>query len=80
MLDHPIFTGVESPSTFTRYHSWAVNWNDFEERKDVAIIAHVDEEVMALSTSDNSLIGIQFHPESILSREGPKIIKNFLAM
>ena len=72
-----IFKGIAQPFEATRYHSLVVDRktlsNDFE------ISAWTDqEEVMGIRHREYLLEGIQFHPESILTREGKNILKNFL--
>lgn len=72
-----IFKGIPSPFEATRYHSLIV------ERKSLPpcleIIAWTKEkEIMGLKHKDFPLWGVQFHPESILTREGKDILSNFL--
>ena len=73
-----IFRGVENGFTATRYHSLAL------ERESVSdeifeISAWTDDKVvMGIRHKFYPLEGIQFHPESILTTEGPKIIRNWL--
>lgn len=72
-----IFKNIENPFEATRYHSLAIKKdtliNDFE------ISAWtVDGEIMGIRHKKFLLEGVQFHPESILTREGKKILKNFL--
>lgn len=73
-----IFQGVKNPFEATRYHSLIV------ERKSLPdcleITAETEEkEIMALRHKGHRAYGVQFHPESILTGEGKKILKNFLA-
>lgn len=72
-----IFKNVENPFEATRYHSLAIRKetliNDFE------ISAWtVDGEIMGIRHKKLPIEGVQFHPESILTKEGKKILKNFL--
>ena len=72
----PLFTGVPSPFEATRYHSLIV-----EEPlpDDLEVTAFTEEgEVMALRHKDRPVVGVQFHPESILTEYGPRILQNFL--
>lgn len=75
--DDGLFDGLDNPFEATRYHSLIVKRDtipDFLE-----ITAETDEgEVMGLKHNDYRLYGVQFHPESILTKEGKKILKNFL--
>ncbi len=72
----PLFTGVPSPFEATRYHSLIVE----EPLPDVLLVTAFTEagEVMALKHRDYPVVGVQFHPESILTRFGPRILQNFL--
>jgi len=72
-----IFRNVKNPLIATRYHSLVVSNEKFPE--DLIITAKSDdEEIMAVQHKSNLIFGVQFHPESILTFEGKKIIKNFL--
>jgi anthranilate synthase/phosphoribosyltransferase len=76
--DHPIFEGVPDQLQATRYHSLIV-----EEPLPEALmpIAWTEEgELMGLSHRSYPVIGLQFHPESILTGEGKRILQNFLEM
>ncbi|MTI88017.1 MAG: aminodeoxychorismate/anthranilate synthase component II [Balneolaceae bacterium] len=72
-----IFRGLSEGFTATRYHSLIL---DAESIPDVLeITAHSDDGVvMGIRHKDHPIEGIQFHPESILTVEGPKIISNWL--
>ena len=73
-----IFHGLPSPFNATRYHSLVV----YEPLPDcLEVIAFTDRgEVMALQHKRFPVIGVQFHPESILTEHGKEILRNFLAM
>ncbi|MBN2303424.1 MAG: aminodeoxychorismate/anthranilate synthase component II [Anaerolineae bacterium] len=75
-LGTPLFTGVPSPFEATRYHSLIVE----EPLPDsLAVTAFTEAgEVMALRHKDYPIVGVQFHPESILTKFGTRILKNFL--
>lgn len=75
--DKGILNGLPNPFTATRYHSLAV----VEETlpPELKIVAYTsDGEIMGLMHQTSQLYGLQFHPESILSREGKRIINAFL--
>ncbi|HRO24114.1 MAG TPA: gamma-glutamyl-gamma-aminobutyrate hydrolase family protein, partial [Promineifilum sp.] len=75
---HGLFNGVPSPFTATRYHSLIV-----EEAmpESLAVTAFTrDGEVMALQHKEYPVVGVQFHPESILTEHGKRILQNFLSM
>ena len=72
-----LFRGVENPFEATRYHSLIVDKDTVG--KDLAVTAWTaDQEIMGLRHRTAPLFGVQFHPESILTTEGKKILKNFL--
>jgi anthranilate synthase component 2 len=72
----PLFTGIPNPFEATRYHSLIVE----EPLPDVlAVTAFTEQgEVMALRHREYPVVGVQFHPESILTRFGPRLLQNFL--
>ncbi|MBI5930305.1 MAG: aminodeoxychorismate/anthranilate synthase component II [Chloroflexi bacterium] len=71
-----LFTGVPSPFVATRYHSLIVE----EPLPDcLSVTAFTEEgEVMALRHKENPVVGVQFHPESILTTYGVRILQNFI--
>jgi len=72
-----IFKGVKNPFEATRYHSLLVERKSFP--KTLKITAQTkDKEIMGLQHVKYPIYGVQFHPESILTLEGKKILKNFL--
>ena len=74
-----IMQGLPKPFTATRYHSLAVEENSVPD--DLAISARSsDGTVMGLRHKHLPVEGVQFHPESILCEEGPRLLRNFLDM
>ncbi|MEG2812792.1 MAG: aminodeoxychorismate/anthranilate synthase component II [Clostridium sp.] len=72
-----IFEGVNTPTTVMRYHSLIVT--KIDENKELVVTALTKEgEVMALKHRKYPVYGMQFHPESIFTKEGKKMIKNFI--
>jgi len=72
-----VFKGVKNPFEATRYHSLVVERKSFP--KTLAITAETkDKEIMGLKHKTYPVYGVQFHPESILTAEGKKILMNFL--
>jgi anthranilate synthase/aminodeoxychorismate synthase-like glutamine amidotransferase len=71
-----VFNGVPSPFNATRYHSLIVE----EPLPDcLQVIAFTSEgEVMGLHHKEYPVVGVQFHPESILTEHGKRILANFL--
>ena len=77
VADEPIFTGMERDFTVGRYHSWVVSRDELPSCLEVT--AESDEgHIMALRHKTLNVHGIQFHPESVLTPEGKKMIQNFL--
>jgi len=73
-----VFRGVSNPFEATRYHSLVVSAFDIPPSLRVTAYSLEDCEVMGLRHVEYPIEGVQFHPESILTREGKKILKNFL--
>jgi anthranilate synthase/aminodeoxychorismate synthase-like glutamine amidotransferase len=72
-----LFKGLKNPFEATRYHSLVVERKSFP--KALRITAETkDGEVMGLEHASYPVYGVQFHPESILTLEGKKLLKNFL--
>src|SRR4030067_1072965 len=71
-----IFSGLPNPFTATRYHSLIVKEESLPA--DLEVTAHTaDGEVMGLKLKGFPVFGVQFHPESILTRDGKQILQNF---
>lgn len=76
-----IFRGLSNPFTATRYHSLIVEREQVSEPFTVSAWCEDDpSEVMAIRDSARGIDGVQFHPESFLTLEGPKLLANFLAI
>ena len=72
-----IFTGVSNPFMATRYHSLIISPENFPD--DLEVTARTDDGViMGVRHKRFPIEGVQFHPESILTHEGKKIIRNWL--
>jgi anthranilate synthase/aminodeoxychorismate synthase-like glutamine amidotransferase len=72
-----VFTGLESPLTVTRYHSLIVERGGFPDQ--LAITASSpDGEIMALRHRQHPVVGVQFHPEAVLTEGGYHLLRNFL--
>ena len=73
----PLFAGLPEKIPVARYHSLAVRKETLPDT--LREIARTDDgEVMAVAHREFMLYGLQFHPESILTPDGKRIIKNFL--
>jgi anthranilate synthase component 2 len=74
-----ILEGVGNPFEAGRYHSLVVLRDGLP--RDLGVIAWTDDGVvMGMEHRELPRFGVQFHPESILTPEGPKIVENFLAL
>jgi anthranilate synthase/aminodeoxychorismate synthase-like glutamine amidotransferase len=75
-----VFKGLESPFQATRYHSLVINPKNFPD-DELEITAHTEEgEIMGVKHKKYDIHGVQFHPESILTFVGKKILGNFLGI
>lgn len=74
-----IFGGIPKEFEAGRYHSWKVSRNGLPDN--IEVTAEDDAgDIMAFSIKNSRAFGIQFHPESIMTRDGEQMIKNFLAL
>ena len=74
---HPLFTGMPDYFDVGRYHSLAVVPETLPDELEILAVAD-DGEIMAVGHKEKAVYGLQFHPESILTPNGPDIIRNFL--
>ncbi|MFO0928912.1 MAG: aminodeoxychorismate/anthranilate synthase component II [Gemmataceae bacterium] len=75
-----VFAGMSNPFEATRYHSLVIRRETFHN-PDFVVSAWTDEgEIMGVRHRTWPLHGVQFHPESFLTLEGPTLLQNFLAM
>ena len=74
-----IFQGLKNPFLAVRYHSLAVEEASLPKDFEVSARAE-DQEIMAIQHKKYPLEGVQFHPESILTEEGKKLLANFLRL
>lgn len=72
-----VYRGLENPFTATRYHSLAVEEASLPAELEVTARTEIGE-LMGLRHTECPLEGVQFHPESFLTAEGPKLLDNFL--
>ncbi|MBL6955411.1 MAG: aminodeoxychorismate/anthranilate synthase component II [Chlorobium phaeobacteroides] len=72
-----IFAGIDNPFIATRYHSLIVERETLPEELTVRAWTE-DRIIMGMDCRSLNLYGVQFHPESIMTREGKQIIRNFL--
>lgn len=73
----PLFTGIPNPFEATRYHSLIVKEETLP--KELMVTAFTESgEIMGLRHKHYPIVGVQFHPESILTRFGMRMLENFL--
>lgn len=72
-----LFNGLPSTISVGRYHSWVVDTENFPEELAVTAISP-EGQIMALKHRKYNVRGIQFHPESVLTPDGKKIMENWL--
>jgi anthranilate synthase/aminodeoxychorismate synthase-like glutamine amidotransferase len=74
-----LFKGLDNPFEATRYHSLVVRRETLPDCLEVT--AETDEkEIMGLRHKEHPIWGVQFHPESILTRPGKDLLRNFLSL
>ena len=74
-----LFKGISSPYDVVRYHSLVIEMNSIPEELNVTATLEDDPSVvMAIEHKTRPIYGVQFHPESIDTIDGKKLIKNFL--
>ncbi len=72
-----VFKNLKNPFPATRYHSLLIEKKSFP--KDLKLTAWTqDQEIMGVAHRSHPTWGVQFHPESILTVEGKKLLQNFL--
>jgi anthranilate synthase/aminodeoxychorismate synthase-like glutamine amidotransferase len=77
--DDPMFAGLPNPFQATRYHSLIVEPETLPAC--LRVTARTENgEIMGLRHSEFPVMGVQFHPESILTPDGRQILRNFLAL
>jgi anthranilate synthase/aminodeoxychorismate synthase-like glutamine amidotransferase len=78
-----IFAGLANPFTATRYHSLIIDRDSFDATRFELTAWTDDDEIMGVRGKEGvfgkaPVEGVQFHPESFLTEEGPKLLANFL--
>jgi anthranilate synthase/aminodeoxychorismate synthase-like glutamine amidotransferase len=75
--DLPVYDHLPDPFEATRYHSLIVDEEELPDELSVDAVSEKNE-VMGLHHESYPVVGVQFHPESILTEDGRRLIKNFL--
>ena len=76
--DDSMFNGIKNPFRATRYHSLVGDKTIIPDSLKITAVAEDDGEIMGVSHKEYLIEGVQFHPESILTDEGTKILENFI--
>lgn len=79
LAEDPLFQGVAKEIDVARYHSLVVEYSSLPECFEV-LAKTDDDEIMAMKHKTLPVYGLQFHPESILTQDGKKIVENFVNM
>ncbi len=74
-----LFEGLSNPFEATRYHSLVIDRQSLPECLVISAWT-AEQEIMGVSHRDYPVYGVQFHPESILTREGKLLLTNFLRL
>ncbi len=72
-----VFSGLNSPLDAGRYHSLVVERETLPDCLEISAVSS-DDSIMALRHKTQKIEGVQFHPESILTPQGKKLLQNFL--
>ncbi len=80
LKDTIIFKELPTEFTQTRYHSLVVKKDNLPDSIIITAKSLDDSEIMALEIKNRPIFGVQFHPESIMSEYGYKILDNFLKL
>lgn len=76
-----VFKDLPTPFEATRYHSLLVKRDTLPDCLEITAVASDDDsEIMGLRHKEHPIHGVQFHPESILTGEGKRLMKNFLEL
>ena len=75
----PVFEGLPKRIEIGRYHSWVVDKSGFPDCLDITAVSD-DGQIMGLKHKNYDIRGIQFHPESVLTPDGKKMIQNWLEL
>jgi anthranilate synthase/aminodeoxychorismate synthase-like glutamine amidotransferase len=75
-----VFAGIGNPFTAARYHSLIVDRNSLPAELEVSAETEHEGVVMGLRHREYPVHGVQFHPESIMTRQGMRMLENFLAI
>ncbi len=75
---HGVFSGIPNPFQATRYHSLVADQGSLPDCFQITAHSKDDGEIMAIRHREHPVEGVQFHPESILTQYGHKLLHNFV--
>lgn len=75
-----LFINIDNPFVATRYHSLVADPSKIPDCLEVTAVSKDDYEIMAVRHKRYLIEGVQFHPESVMTKQGPQILLNFLNM
>ena len=75
-----VFSGINAPFEAGRYHSLIIASEGLPDELEVSARTKEDGSIMAVRHRRHPVHGVQFHPESVLTNEGRRILRNFLEM
>lgn len=73
-----LYKDVEKKLTVMRYHSLVIDKDTLNDEFKVTAVSEDDMEIMSIEHKEYSLYGLQYHPESVFTQEGKKILRNFI--
>ncbi len=76
-INCPLFKGCPEKALVARYHSLAADSNTLPKELEITALT-TDGEVMAVQHTEYPIYGVQFHPESIMTPDGKKMLQNFI--
>ncbi|MFW5976567.1 MAG: anthranilate synthase component II [Bacillota bacterium] len=76
-IKNPLFKSINNKFTATRYHSLIIDSDTIPDNLEITALTKKNE-IMGIKHRKYPIYGVQFHPESILTETGKKIIKNFI--
>ena len=77
IADDPVFSGLPTEITIGRYHSWVVSREGMPDCLEITAVSD-EGQIMALRHRELNVRGIQFHPESVLTPDGRKMLQNWM--
>jgi anthranilate synthase component 2 len=80
LKEDPLFEGITSGFSAGRYHSWIVSGEGFPDCLEITAEDEEEGAIMALRHRTYDVRGVQFHPESILTPTGKRMIENWLKL